>query len=173
MPEETADIDLVRLLRRFTVESGRFVDLFGEAHGLHRTDLNAMAVILDAGLRGESVTPGRVAEALRLSPSATTAALDRLEAAGHLRRARDPADRRRVALELPERARELGARFFQPLAREYAEAWRDFDERERAVIARFLAASVEATERAHADMPGPGPSGRRAAPNHGMNRRRE
>jgi len=42
---------LVRLLRQLTVETDRFAEMFGEAHGLHRTDLNALVVIMDAGRR--------------------------------------------------------------------------------------------------------------------------
>jgi DNA-binding MarR family transcriptional regulator len=57
------------------------------------------------------MTAGRLAERARLSPGATTALLDRLEARGFARRTRDTADRRRVlvevAPELRERALEL------------------------------------------------------------------
>jgi DNA-binding MarR family transcriptional regulator len=57
------------------------------------------------------MTAGRLAERARLSPGATTALLDRLEAKGYARRTRDTTDRRRVLVEiapgLRERAKEL------------------------------------------------------------------
>jgi DNA-binding MarR family transcriptional regulator len=57
------------------------------------------------------MTAGRLAERARLSPGATTALIDRLEASGYARRTRDTEDRRRVlvetAPELRERAAEL------------------------------------------------------------------
>jgi DNA-binding MarR family transcriptional regulator len=57
------------------------------------------------------MSAGRLAERARLSPGATTALLDRLEAKGLARRTRDTEDRRRVlvevAPELRERAEEL------------------------------------------------------------------
>jgi DNA-binding MarR family transcriptional regulator len=46
------------------------------------------------------MTAGRLAERARLSPGATTALLDRLEAKGFARRTRDTEDRRRVLVEV-------------------------------------------------------------------------
>jgi DNA-binding MarR family transcriptional regulator len=58
-----------------------------------------------------AMTAGRLAERARLSPGATTALIDRLEAKGYARRTRDTEDRRRVlveiAPELRQRAEEL------------------------------------------------------------------
>jgi DNA-binding MarR family transcriptional regulator len=145
--EDRADVRLVRLLRQLVVETDRMAELFGETHGMHRTDLNALTVIMDAALRGDPMSPGRLAEALHLSASATTAVLDRLEAAGHVRRDRHPSDRRRVALEIAEHAMELGRRFFTPLDAELAGAWSGLSVADHAVVERFLQASIDATIR--------------------------
>lgn len=136
---------LVRLLRQLIVESDHFVGMLGEAQGMHRTDLNALALIMDARWRGEPLSPGKLAEAMHLSASATTSVLDRLEASGHVERARSTRDRRKVELRVPERALVAGREFFTPLDRAFRAAWAGFSEAERATIARFLAASVEAT----------------------------
>ncbi|MBB6039612.1 MarR family winged helix-turn-helix transcriptional regulator [Phytomonospora endophytica] len=149
---ETADGLLIRLLRQLTVESARFAEMFGEAHGLHRTDLNALAVVMDATRRGRRMSPGSLAAALHLSPSATTSALDRLEASGHLRRTRDPADRRKIELDMTEKARRVGSGFFAPLAVEFGDRWREFTPEERATIVRFLTASIEATVTVRGDL---------------------
>lgn len=152
MAEEDPDRVLGRLLRQLTVESDRFAEVFGETHGLHRTDLNALVVIMDSATRGETITPGRLARALHLSASATTAVLNRLEAAGHVVRDRDPGDRRRVGLVMAERATRLGHEFFRPLGAELSRAWVEFTDDERATITRFLTASIDATIRVRADI---------------------
>ncbi|MBB5956961.1 DNA-binding MarR family transcriptional regulator [Saccharothrix tamanrassetensis] len=136
---------LVRLLRQLIVESDHFVGIFGEVQGMHRTDLNALALIMDAKWRGEPLSPGTLAEAMHLSASATTSVLDRLESAGHVQRTRSTRDRRRVELRVPDRALELGRRFFAPLDGAFGKAWAGFSDAEKATIARFLAASIEAT----------------------------
>ncbi|WP_037319846.1 MarR family winged helix-turn-helix transcriptional regulator [Amycolatopsis orientalis] len=143
--ERVTDELLVLLLRQLTVESDRFAEMFGEAHGLHRTDLNALAVIMDAARMGTPMSPSRLAEALHLSASATTAVLDRLERAGHLYRDRSSTDRRKVELRMHDQARRIGAEFFLPLGERFSAAWRDLDEDERRTVARFLRGSIAAT----------------------------
>ena len=83
-----SDLDLTRLLQTLTVESDRYAERFGSRHGLHRTDVNALALILAAARRGEPMSPSALAKELGLSPSATTALIDRLEAVGHVERER-------------------------------------------------------------------------------------
>ncbi|UMP04539.1 MarR family winged helix-turn-helix transcriptional regulator [Amycolatopsis sp. EV170708-02-1] len=143
--EPVTDDLLVLLLRQLTVESDRFAEMFGEAHGLHRTDLNALAVIMDAARMGTPMSPSALANALHLSASATTAVLDRLERAGHLHRDRSATDRRKVELRMHEKAREIGAEFFLPLGERYAEAWREMEEDERRTVVRFLRSTIAAT----------------------------
>lgn len=75
-------------------------DIFDEAAatyaGINRTDFRCLD-ILD---RGGRMTAGQLAAAARLTSGAVTAVLDHLEAAGFARRFRDPADRRRVLIEV-------------------------------------------------------------------------
>ncbi|MFD1147714.1 MarR family winged helix-turn-helix transcriptional regulator [Saccharothrix hoggarensis] len=146
---------LVRLLRQLTVETDRFAEMFGEKQGMHRTDLNALAVIMDARWSGEPMSPSRLAAALHLSASATTSVLDRLEASGHVERVRSPHDRRKVELRVPDKALELGRRFFVPLDEAFTRAWEGFDDADREVVARFLAASIDATVAVRAGLASP------------------
>jgi DNA-binding MarR family transcriptional regulator len=60
--------------------------------GLGPSDLKC----LDLARRERPLTAGRLAELTRMSTSAVTAMLDRLERAGFIERQRDAADRRRV-----------------------------------------------------------------------------
>ncbi|MFL5825972.1 MAG: MarR family winged helix-turn-helix transcriptional regulator [Thermoleophilaceae bacterium] len=75
--------------------------------GIHGTDYRGLDVLDQEG----PMTAGRLAERARLSPGATTALIDRLEAKGLVRRTRDTEDRRRVLVEVTpevgERAAEL------------------------------------------------------------------
>lgn len=146
---------LGRLLRQFSVESDRFAEVFSELHGMHRTDLNALVVIIDADRRDAPISPSLLAKALHLSASATTAVLDRLEAAGHIVRDRDQGDRRRVGLRPARQATELGGRFFRPLAAELARTWTVFSPDERATIERFLALTIDTTVQVRGAMADP------------------
>src|SRR5262245_47680327 len=67
-----------------------------DALGIHRTDARCLDIIDQNG----RITAGRLAELARLSPGATTTAIDRLEAKGLARRVRDTEDRRRVLVEV-------------------------------------------------------------------------
>nr|WP_307831893.1 MarR family transcriptional regulator [Prauserella cavernicola] len=139
---------LIRLLRQLTVENGEFVEILRQSHRMHRTDLNALAVIMDATrTQGHAPSPGELAEALHLSASATTSLLDRLESAGHVHRTRSAADRRRVELHVEDQALELARGLFTPLGEEFARTWTEFGPEERRIIERFLTVSIEATVR--------------------------
>ncbi len=66
-----------------------------EAMGLNATDMYAMNCLELAG----PMTSGELAERTGLTTGATTRLIDRLERGGHVRRATDPADRRKVIIE--------------------------------------------------------------------------
>ncbi|MFG1879780.1 MarR family winged helix-turn-helix transcriptional regulator [Sphaerisporangium sp. NPDC049003] len=133
------------LMRRLNVELDRFAERFAADHRLHRTDVNAVVVIMDAAREGRPLSPGTLGAALNLSPPATTALLNRLEQAGHVERRRSATDRRKVELALHEQAVTLGGQFFSPLARHLSAAFSEFTDQERQVIERFLTGSIDAT----------------------------
>jgi DNA-binding MarR family transcriptional regulator len=81
--------------------------------GLHRTDTRLLDVLQMTG----RMSAGELARAGHLSPAAVTAALDRLERAGYVRRVRDKDDRRRVLVEITEHLDELTGVLYGPLAR--------------------------------------------------------
>jgi DNA-binding MarR family transcriptional regulator len=60
------------------------------------------------------MTAGRLAERARLSPGATTALIDRLEAKGYARRTRDTEDRRRVLVEVAPKLRQRAEELYGP-----------------------------------------------------------
>ncbi|MGW1675831.1 MarR family winged helix-turn-helix transcriptional regulator [Saccharopolyspora sp. NPDC002376] len=132
------ELELVHLLRAVTVELDLLGAEFAGANQLHPTDLRALIALLDARRSDEPATPGKLGEWLGLNSAAVTALVDRLESRGHVRREKDPADRRRVRLVVAEQAVELGWSFFGPLIDEVVGKMRTYSEADRAAIRRFL-----------------------------------
>src|SRR3954453_17277512 len=126
------------LLRRLNVDLDAVGQRFADVHGLNRTDVRALVAIMDAARRGEALTAGRLGEAVDLRSASVTALVDRLEKVGHVRRVRDPEDRRRVALEMSDSAMAAGAEHFGGLARDLTAAMEDYTDDELAVVRRFL-----------------------------------
>ncbi|MEU6385801.1 MarR family transcriptional regulator [Streptomyces bauhiniae] len=143
-PEERPPSDLqgyAVLLRTLNSEINRIAHAFAHAHGLHATDVHALAAIMDASaLDGEPMTPSRLRERLNLTSGAVSACLDRLERAGHITRARDSADRRVVHLHYNPGARALARQYFSPLARGTEAARGRFTPEQLETVAEFLGA---------------------------------
>lgn len=85
--------------------------------GVHRTDVRCLDILDRLG----TISAGRLAEESGLTTGAVTAMIDRLEAAGYVRRVRDEEDRRRVLVDLTKRARKSGRALYEPLALRFAE----------------------------------------------------
>lgn len=136
---------LVRLLQEFTLEANRYVDAAGGRKDMHRTDLNALAVIMRHTAKGNVVTPGLLRKELNLSSPATTALIDRLDQSGHVTRERHSSDRRQVQLKMTPKAFQDGGAIFAPLARQMGSAMADFSAEELETVTRFMTAMVEAT----------------------------
>ncbi|MGW8973542.1 MarR family transcriptional regulator [Streptomyces platensis] len=142
--DEPAGMDLVHLLREVTVRLDLAGARFAGRNGLHPTDLRALISLLDAARAGEESTPGRLGDRLGLNSAGTTALIDRLERLGLLRRVRDTRDRRRVLLEVDDRALALGQSFFGPLIDRTIALLATFEAGEQAAIRRFLSGVGEA-----------------------------
>lgn len=141
----TAPRELMSLLQQFTVETDRYVDTISVRDALHRTDLNALGIMMGAARAGATVTPGMLRQALNLSSPATTALIDRLDEAGHVRRSRSSVDRRQVHLEMTEKALATGSRLFAPLAREVEKALSDFSAEELELLSTMMRRVTDAT----------------------------
>ncbi|MGY1501109.1 MarR family transcriptional regulator [Streptomyces sp. QTS52] len=138
MAEEEPGLRVVHQLRGITVELDLLGAEFARRNSLHPTDLRALICLLDAARTHTPATPGRLGQQLGMNSAGTTALVDRLERLGHVRRVRDSRDRRRVLLEVDERAVTLGQSFFGPLITEVVAATRNFSDTELATIQRFL-----------------------------------
>ena len=131
------------LLRRLNVELDAVGQRFAVQQGLNRTDVRALVAIMDAARQGEALTAGRLGEAVELRSASVTALIDRLERVGHVRRVRDPEDRRRVSLEMSDAAMAAGAAHFGGLQRELTAAMAAYTDEELAVVRRFLTEMTE------------------------------
>ena len=130
--------ELALLLRRLTVELDAVGQRFAGLHAIGRTDVRAMVAIMDAARRGEALTAGALGRAVDLSSASVTALVDRLERGGHVHRVRDPADRRRVVLEMSESAMAAGGQFFGGLQRDLVAAMEGYADEELTAVRRFL-----------------------------------
>jgi DNA-binding MarR family transcriptional regulator len=136
---------LVQLLRSVSVDMEVGRADFARRHGLHPTDVRALTHLLDAARAGDDAMPTWLAGQLGMPSAATTAVIDRLEAAHLVERRRDVPDRRRVRLVLTERAVTLGWSFFGALIEDLVEEMAGFSDAELATAARFLQAMGDAT----------------------------
>ena len=87
---------VLRSLRRVNLQGSLFGQTVAVRFGLTESDIEALEVLLDTG----SATAGRLSELMGLTTGAVTRVIDRLEQAGYVRRVPDPADRRRVVVEI-------------------------------------------------------------------------
>ena len=108
---------------------------------MHPTDLAAMSHIAYAA---QQLGPGELSSRLGITPAATTDLIDRLEAAGHLLRERNPDDRRRVRLVPTESAKAAVRSQLADLLDRLDSVSEDFTADERAAIQRYLEAAAAA-----------------------------
>jgi DNA-binding MarR family transcriptional regulator len=93
--------DLVRESQRGTDITD---DLLCQLLGINRSDARCLDILDQRG----RMTAGALAHESGLSTGAITAVIDHLEKAGYAKRVPDPSDRRRVMVELTDKARQAG-----------------------------------------------------------------
>jgi DNA-binding MarR family transcriptional regulator len=131
---QQATAALNREVRGWQADQELFDSLVVELAGVNRTDWRCLDIL---GTRGP-MTAGQLADAVRLTTGAVTGVLDRLEAAGLVRRIRDSHDRRRVIVELTDEVDRLAAPVYGPLMADAERAHAVFDAGELEVITRFI-----------------------------------
>jgi DNA-binding MarR family transcriptional regulator len=108
--------------------------------GLHPTDHKCLDLIWQAGELGQGValTPGKLAQLTQLTTGAITGILDRLEAAGYVRREHDAEDRRRIIIRpVNEKVIRDLQPVFDHLIRSFAEVCSQYTDDELRLMIRF------------------------------------
>jgi DNA-binding MarR family transcriptional regulator len=133
-PRDDALAALNSEVRGWQADQELFDSLVIERAGVNRTDWRCLDIL---GTRGP-MTAGQLAEAVRLTTGAVTGVLDRLEAAGLVRRVRDTQDRRRIIVELTDEVDRRGAPVYGPLVADAQQAHAVFDADQLELIVRFI-----------------------------------
>ena len=132
---------VLRSLRKVHLQGSFFGQTVAIRFGLSESDVEALELLIDTG----ATTAGRLAELTGLTTGAVTRVIDRLEQAGYVRRVPDPADRRRVVVELvPDRVAAFQAAIGR-IGTQSALEIGHYTEAQLAVIDDFLARMAEIT----------------------------
>ena len=131
------------LIREFRVSGNQdntFDNLAAGRLGVNETDLHCLNIIENSG----GLSAGELAAQAGLTNGAVTGVLDRLERAGFAMRVADPADRRRVNVEVTPAFYEQANRIWGPMAADWQSTIsRRFTTEELERIADFLHTTVE------------------------------
>jgi DNA-binding MarR family transcriptional regulator len=99
MNRENVD-SVLRSLRRVNIQGSFLGQTVAIRFGLSESDIETLEQLMDMG----ATTAGKLSEITGLTSGAVTRVIDRLEQSGYVRRVPDPADRRRVIVEVvPEK----------------------------------------------------------------------
>ena len=136
-----------QLITEFRVSGNQddaFDNLAADRLGVNETDLHCLNIIQNSG----GVTAGELATEAGLTSGAVTGVIDRLEKAGFARRVHDPADRRRVKLEVTPKFYSRAEKIWGPVAKDWSTTLsREFTAEELERITEFLQATNEITRR--------------------------
>ena len=141
--DKRQDIErVIRALRRVNFQGSIFGQTIAIRLGLSESDIDALELLIDTG----AATAGKLSEVMGLTTGAVTRVVDRLEQAGYVRRVTDPADRRRVVVELvPERVATIES-LLEALERAAAEEVDRYSPEQLATINDFLGRMATLTQ---------------------------
>lgn len=105
---------------------------------LGQTDMRALHFLIVCENSGTLATPGAIAQTLGISSASTTKLLDRLEAAGHVRRSRHPSDRRALVITIEPATRAEAMRTVGATQARRVDAARRLLPAEREIVTGFL-----------------------------------
>jgi DNA-binding MarR family transcriptional regulator len=133
---------VVRALRRVNFQGSIFGQTIAIRLGLSESDIDALELLIDTG----AATAGKLSEVMGLTTGAVTRVIDRLEQAGYVRRVTDPADRRRVVIEVvPERVATIES-LLESLERAAAAEVDRYTTEQLATINDFLSRMADLTQ---------------------------
>lgn len=114
-----------------------------ERFSLHPTSWECLSLLLAHG----SMPAGRLAELTGLTTGAVTGLVDRLEAGGYVRRQKDPADRRRVIVELIPAALADAFPLFEPMLADMGKLHANYNDEQLKAMVECLTGAAEVLRR--------------------------
>ena len=136
--------ELIREYRASGNQDNAFDNLAAERLGVNETDLRCLNIIENSG----GLSAGELAVRAGLTAGAITGVIDRLERAGFARRVYDPADRRRVKVEVTPAFYKRTERIWGPMAADWHSTLsKRFTVEELERITDFLRATTEVGRR--------------------------
>jgi DNA-binding MarR family transcriptional regulator len=132
---------VVKALRQVNVQGSLFGQTVAIRLGLSESDIEALSMLIDSG----TATAGWLADRMGLTTGAVTRVVDRLEQSGYVRRVADPADRRRVIVEVvPEKLGDVES-LLDRVGRASSPEIARYSDEQLALIGDFLARMAEVT----------------------------
>jgi len=129
-------------LRALTAQSDRIGRYFARLHHVSNSDFDALLHIMVAETTGKPLTLAQLRQRMDMSAAAVTYLVDRMIAAGHIRREADPDDRRKWLLRYEDYGMTLAFAFFTPLGAHVRSALAHLDEADLAGAHRVFAAMI-------------------------------
>jgi DNA-binding MarR family transcriptional regulator len=146
-PSSSIEEKLSNLVREHSSAVLRHAAATAKRMGLEASELAALEHLQAAG----AINQKRLGERLSKSPGAITAMIDRLERKGYVERIPNPEDRRSALVNITKAGIEESLRHLWPYIEDMKGVEEGFSEEERAVVARYLRAATQATQRAAED----------------------
>lgn len=142
--QRTEAEELSWALRAVVQASGEVDRTLARRLDLRPLDYAAMTHAMNAP---DLLGPVELSERLGIATGSATELVDRLEAAGHLRRDRHPNDRRRVSLSPTDTSVRTILEALEPLLTDLDALARDFTPDEQAAIQRYLRSAADRLHR--------------------------
>ena len=134
MSERALPAQVTGSLRALSTEIDRLDQAAADQYGLNRTDMRALDLVGRAG----PLAPTALARLLGFTTGGVTTVLDRLERAGSIRRRPDPADRRRLVVEVTQATSARDAEVFGGLICQTSDLLSGYTDDQLLVIDDFL-----------------------------------
>jgi DNA-binding MarR family transcriptional regulator len=143
---------VMRQIQRAGAKADALITGVARRHGLSHAALNALAVVEGAGA---PVPAGQVSAQMHISTATMTSVLDTLERNGYVRRQPDPADRRRVLVDITPAAQALLDQVLPAVQQVVTATLSPLGDQTLHTLLDALAAANTALDSAPADLPPP------------------
>jgi DNA-binding MarR family transcriptional regulator len=146
-------VDVLNLFRQYRAAETQMRRDTRDSMGMGETDLLALRYLLRSAKAGETMTPGKLAQLLKISTASTTILLDRLEKSGHVRRAPHPTDRRSSIVTATDGSDDEVRATLGRMHQNMVAAADSLSDDEIRTISQFLKRMIFAVESAHDHSP--------------------